>query len=52
VPRSEPKTAGQQDVVRSFDFVYLVLLGVGVAAVVVGFVVYWRKKTLPNNIKY
>lgn len=52
VPRSEQKTVGQQNVVLSFDFVYWVFLGVGIATIVVGLVVYWRKKTLPNNIKY
>jgi hypothetical protein len=52
VPRSEEKTVGQQGAVLSFDFVYWVLLGVGIAAVTVGFMVCRRKKTLTNNIKY
>jgi DMSO/TMAO reductase YedYZ molybdopterin-dependent catalytic subunit len=52
MPRSEQKTASQQDVVLSFDFVYWFLLGVGIAAFVAGFVVYAQKKTHLNNIKY
>jgi hypothetical protein len=45
VTRSEQKTAAQQDVVPSFNFVYWVLLGVGIATVTAGFMVCWRKKT-------
>jgi DMSO/TMAO reductase YedYZ molybdopterin-dependent catalytic subunit len=45
VPRSEQKIAAQQDVVFSFDFVNWILLGVGIAVVAAGFVVYRRKKT-------
>jgi hypothetical protein len=33
VPWSEQKTVCQQDVVLSFDFVYWVFLGVGIAAI-------------------
>jgi DMSO/TMAO reductase YedYZ molybdopterin-dependent catalytic subunit len=52
MPYSEQKTVGQQQVVRSFDFVYWVLLGVVIAAIVMVFEVYSRKKTHLKNIKY
>jgi len=45
LPPSEQKTASQQDPMFSFDFVNWILLGVAIAVVVAGFVVYKCKKT-------